>query len=292
MMIPRDYSVHSDLLIHWTGSDIDECDSQWQQHGVSTECLPEIDNKYLKRLSDILTYGLWMTLEAKHDLDLGSGQKQTAPECSRICFTELKLSESRRHASRYGRLGIGVKRKFLFDRGGRPVIYYGPIDYLQKDSFLRGCADQLEDKRLLHFFKPMDMPKDDMFNPKGDSFNYEYYAESEWRIIYTDNAPIENLAITATDTAPSPYSEYIKGLQREDRAKVKHLVPLDEWLSCIIYPTVSIKNTAVADRIIRTAILEAKKRDDPQRKVPRHNVPAWEFGNWPIEIDLNMCSNF
>jgi hypothetical protein len=35
--------------------------------------------------------------------------KTSIPSIPKVCFTELKISESRNHARRYGRLGIGLR---------------------------------------------------------------------------------------------------------------------------------------------------------------------------------------
>src|SRR6185436_8671488 len=48
------------------------------------------------RVQAILTYGLWMTVESDRSFRVGSKQI-TIPGTPQCCFTELKLSESRRH---------------------------------------------------------------------------------------------------------------------------------------------------------------------------------------------------
>jgi len=60
-----DYAIHSDFLIHWTGKDIDnEYDQQWYQSDISkTNKSCDVTGKYLKRLYDILQFGIWMTSE-------------------------------------------------------------------------------------------------------------------------------------------------------------------------------------------------------------------------------------
>src|SRR5262245_45399595 len=130
-----DYAVHSDYLIHWTGRDI-EGDSKWREtHQSKTNDVAEA--AYLDRLYNILRHGLWMTEEA--DCEVCPGV--TIPATPKCCFTELKLSESRRHAGQYGRLGIGVKRPFVFDRFGRPLAYFG-FNTITNDKFLRACANE------------------------------------------------------------------------------------------------------------------------------------------------------
>jgi hypothetical protein len=120
--VSYDYAVHSDFLIHWTGKDIDaEHHPTWYNSDHRSKTDPIVDEHYLNRLRDILTYGLWMTDEGERKFQVGSTEI-TIPATPQCCFTELKLSESRKHAARYGRLGIGVKRPFLFQRCGRPLV--------------------------------------------------------------------------------------------------------------------------------------------------------------------------
>ena len=112
-----DYAVHSDFLIHWTGKDIDNEHHLTWHDADSSETDQNVVDLYLRRLEDILTYGLWMTDGGEGRFQVGSSAI-TIPATPQCCFTELKLSESRAHARRYGRLGIGVKRPFLFQRFG------------------------------------------------------------------------------------------------------------------------------------------------------------------------------
>src|SRR5690606_5826187 len=98
-----------------------------------------------------------------------SSKKAIIPQTPKTCFTELKISQSRAHARNYGRLGIGVKRPFLFTRYGRPVAYYGFRQETINDKFLETCEKELSDKSLLNFFKPMN---------SSNILNYDYYSES------------------------------------------------------------------------------------------------------------------
>jgi hypothetical protein len=150
-----DYAVHSDFLVHWSGKDIDaDRQRMWEDGNHRSETDPDVDDRYLCRLRDILTYGLWMTDEGERRFGVGP-KEITIPSISKCCFTELKLSESRRHAVRYGRLGIGVKRPFVFQRLGRPMAYFGFGEQSNADRFLAACSQELRDPTLLNFFKPM-----------------------------------------------------------------------------------------------------------------------------------------
>ena len=114
-----DYAIHSAFLIHWTGKDID-ClyNSDWKDNN-SGKSLTNKDSTaaYIKRLHSILKYGLWMTKEQKDGLSFSRTEDPIIiPTILQVCFTELKISESRKHSRQYGRLGIGVKKPFVLNR--------------------------------------------------------------------------------------------------------------------------------------------------------------------------------
>lgn len=271
-----DYAVRSDFLIHWTGFDIDQnLDPNWYsdhrpdlRRSVPTECW----NKYKNRLKNILKYGLWMTVE--QDVRCGS---VILPDTPRTCFTELKISQSRNHANRYGRLGIGFKRPFLFHRFGRPMVYYGFSNDQFKDKYLEACVEELSDKSLLHFFKPM--------NETAADLNYQLYSESEWRIIFFDQLLKEGKIIDPRDPANTAHNEYFKQLSESEQQKLKYLIPLSSWFSMIIYPSLQLKNDLQNDEEIRRLIAAIKSsRNDP--------TPTIERANWPIELNLAASGHF
>ena len=140
--MPYDYAVHSDFLIHWTGKDIDDFyEPKWAESDKSkTDAIPKLNSAYLDRLHSILKYGLWLTEEGETLLQIGD-TGVPIPKIPKTCFTELKLSESRTHAKQYGRLGIGVKRPYLFARCGRPLAYYGFRSDAQNDVFMKPSVE-------------------------------------------------------------------------------------------------------------------------------------------------------
>jgi hypothetical protein len=270
-----DYAVHSDFLIHWTGKDIDDkYDPRWADESHRSLPGQEVADLYLRRLKDILKCGLWMT-EGEEGFQIGSDtiNVPTTPKC---CFTELKLSESRRHARRYGRLGIGVKRPFLFDRLGRPVAYFGYSSRQSKDQFLRACARDLTNKSLLSFFKPM--------NSDSKALNYDLYSESEWRIILSDELLGKSI-IDPRDRTNKEANGYYNSLTPEQQKKLKYLLPLDGWFSAIIYPSLRVKNPVQWNNGLGTGIADEIKRI----KLKSDHGNRVEQGNWPIEIDLDSC---
>lgn len=271
-----DYAIHSAFLIHWTGKDID-ClyDPHWYKSDKS-KTSEDCTVAYVNRLNHILNYGLWMTEEQKNDLLL-NGNDVTIPTISQTCFTELKLSESRKHARRYGRLGIGVKRPFVFKRLGRPLVYYGFHEMRRDDKFLEACAKELKNADLLNFFKPMN---------SSEVLNYDFYSESEWRIIYFKELLSRKLIIDPRDKNNIEEHQYFISLTTIQQSKLKYLIPLDGWFAMIIYPSLSVKNKAQQDisNCIQQQITIIKSRNDHGNRV--------EGGNRPIEVDLDACRNF
>jgi hypothetical protein len=156
-------TTHSDILVYWTGKDIDSRDDdlniQFLESGDSDliknqneiKChiknetifrslnkkiikpaerpslIKNIDiiTEYFNRLKDILRYGLWLTSE-NNDYIGKNLNRIHLPSIPRACFTELKLSEARKHAFKYGRLGIGVSKKNVFGESGRKTFKLHP----------------------------------------------------------------------------------------------------------------------------------------------------------------------
>jgi hypothetical protein len=274
-----DYAIHSDFLIHWTGKDLDaQYDSDWDKSDRCTiEKESSLSQAYIERLHNILRYGLWLTEEAEEQF-LADGKGITIPSTPKLCFTELKLSESRNHARRYGRLGIGVKRPYLFSRFGRPLAYFGFHAQIQNDPFLKACATDFKDKNLLNFFKPMN---------SSQTLNYDLYSESEWRILFFQELLNRNLLIDPRDDRNSKAHTFFNSLTPPQQKKLKYLAPLDGWFAMIIYPSLDVKNKAQQEDStgIRREIYRVKS------KLGDHGNNV-EGGNWPIEVNLDACRNF
>jgi hypothetical protein len=271
-----DYAIHSDFLVHWTGKDIDNgLDPDWERpHNKAdhSRTTPAATKRYVKRLRDILKHGLWMTEEP--DCSYSGIEVPSTPKC---CFTELKVSESRKHARQYGRLGVGVKRPFMFRRHGRPLTYFG-FNSTSDDRLLNACARDLIDKKLLNFFKPMNSSTD---------LNYDLYGESEWRLIFFNSLLLDGRMVDPRDPRNVDANLYFKSLLPAEQDKLKYLIPLDGWLGLIIYPSLDVKNAAQqgSDPSIKSEV-ERIKSD------PRDHANRVEQGNWPIETDLDACRNF
>lgn len=266
--MPSDFSVRSDVLVHWTGKDIDaKFDPKWHEADKPTMPVRAV-TAYVDRLRDILRHGLWMTEQAEWQMfDV------TVPAVACTCFTELKLSQSRSHARQYGRLGIAVKRPFVFNRDGRPMVYFEPR--FKQDGLLAHLVEDVKDRRVLQFFKPMNA------DAKG-RMRYDFYSESEWRIVAGSGSRFLR-SIQDTNVTGGEFERYWGELDPTVRGKLKFLIPLDGWHAGLIYPSIEVKNVAQSDLEIRTLISEVAARG------PSVGV---EGRNLPFEIDLDMCMNF
>lgn len=272
-----DYAIHSDYLVHWTGKDLDYIyDSEWYENDKSKTSEP-LTEEYLRRLYTILKHGLWLTSEAEQEWQVG-GKNILVPGTPKTCFTELKLSQSRRHARQYGRLGIGVKRPYVFTRCGRPLAYFGFRQNAQHDRFLAACAAELGDANMLNFFKPMN---------SGRDLNYDWYSESEWRIIFLQELLDRKLLIDPRDVRNEDAHRYFKSLSTTEQEKLKYLAPLDSWFTLIIYPSIDVKNAAQqhTEHGIQEEIRIMKTN-------PYDHANRVERGNWPVEVNLDACRNF
>lgn len=265
-----DHAVHSGFLVHWTGKGIDaKFQNAWYQDDKS-QTTAQSEEAYEKRLLDILQHGLWMTSES--GLSWGATNVPATPKC---CFTELKLSQSRRHAFQCGRLGIGVKRPFLFGRYGHPLAYFG-FGGQSEDVLLDACGRDLKNKGLLNFFKPMN---------SGRTLNYDLYGESEWRILYLDELLEKGKIIDPRESKNVKSHEYFNSLSPADKERLKFLIPLDGWFAVVIYPSLQMKNWAQgAQSLVRSQITRIKSLPDHGNRV--------EGGNWPIEVHLDSCRHF
>lgn len=162
--------IHSKILVHWTGKDIESNPSanKRQQYG--------------ERLIDDLQNGLFTKRTTEAVI-----RKKKIKNLVRICFTEIRLGQARTHAERYGKLGIGFARDFIMNKGGRPVIYI-PFEIRKDSHLLENLIKTVYDKStgddeihksakwIMTYVKRMS-------NGKGE----DYYEEMEWRLVHDES---------------------------------------------------------------------------------------------------------
>jgi hypothetical protein len=283
-----DYAIHSDFLIHWTGKDIDQKhDKEWFGSNKSLTN-KSCDDAYLERIRNTLDYGLWMTEGQAEQLIFGD-TSVIIPTVPKTCFTELNLAEMKTQAKQYGRLGIGVRRHFVFNRRGRPVIYYGFNSDLSSDEFLRTCATKLNSDGILNFFKFI--TGSTTISVRQVPIIYDFYREAEWRIIYLQKLRETGLIIDPADPVNKREYKYFKSLSPSEQKQLKYLIPLKgTWFAMIIYPSLALKAKSKSDRIIRKLVshIKPKMRDDQRCSLTTQR----EDFTKPIETDLDSYKDF
>jgi hypothetical protein len=205
--------IHTKFLIHWAGKKF---------HMPTDPLNDELRDKYVETLINIFENGFEMGRGKEEIVDLDGKLLETF--VSRVCFTEIKLSLARKHAERYGLLGIGVDRDFVLKRYGNPVFYMKSgdsnvavnankvLDFLKKLKHEKKDTILLEYRTLLAYFKNM--------NDK-DSDDLTYYDELEWRITHLNRLEDEG-RLSVVDEANYVYLLKLKP------ADVKVLVFPDE----------------------------------------------------------------
>lgn len=162
--------IRSELLMHWTGKK--------QISGVTDES--KVTCVYLDLIRSFYANGLrFSTPDSDEILHGAGGGSAVIPKTAMICFTELRLSDVKKHTDQFGELGIGFKRDWLMDHGANPVFYVrnaggGVVNTNLANKIIPqvGNIDGLG--IVLSFLKLMsEIPGDEL----------TYYDEMEWRMV-------------------------------------------------------------------------------------------------------------
>ena len=181
----------------------------------------------------------WMKKTTDSENIRVNGQEFEKPLVARTCFTELKLSEARQHAKKFGRLGIGVKRYYLFNRLGSPMKYVQfNTQNLSFPPYSTYDKDNPQDERF-SFYKHM---------CSGSPLTYDLFSESEWRIIYSENIKEKlkkpdglSLFVNPKESSDKELVQFYGSISGE---KPEYFLRLNYWLAMIIYPSLDVKNKA------------------------------------------------
>jgi hypothetical protein len=163
-------NIHSKILVHWTGNGNDDIESK-----------PESDRPqlYLDRLIDDCQHGLYTKRTSENAI-----RYKKIDNIVRLCFTEIRLSQAEKHAKRYGKLGIGFRRDFIMNKGGRPVIYipYKADDCLLEES-IKIVYEKSKDNEEINKSSTWIMAH---VKRMSDGNSEDYYEEMEWRLVYDE----------------------------------------------------------------------------------------------------------
>jgi len=169
-------AIHSSILVHWTGnSGEDDIEKKFRDDEKTRA------EKYVERLKDDYEKGLYAQKKLEASIRYWNVRSV------KICFTEIRLSQTHVHAERYGKLGIGFSRQFILDRGGRPVIYV-PFEPKKDGKLLESSIDDLRQYSEMH--KEIKNAVDSIMahvvrmSPDGKGNGDELYEEMEWRLVH------------------------------------------------------------------------------------------------------------
>ena len=115
-------TLRSNFLVHWTGRDLEE---RYTFHPFPIEVKRA---EYVQRLIGTLKEGLWMNKQPIELYDKLNKSIERVYEWPATCFTEIKLTQIKKHTDRYGRLGFGFSREFVMQHYGAPVLYIAETD--------------------------------------------------------------------------------------------------------------------------------------------------------------------
>lgn len=215
------HTIHSKFLIHWTGKDI-------------SEEANNLKEKYIERLKDILQKGLRMNPGIEKIY--GKNKKWVEVKIARVCFTEVKLTQTEEHAIRYGGLGIGFHRNYVLEREGNPVLYVQNSDkghIIENIDFLFKQIKTLSNETN----KALEVICGYLKNMSGyNEEELKYYDEMEWRVVHIDG-------LTGPNNYIQDYDEKTDGGDKFYRLKV-----LPEDIKLIVFPNNLTLKTALKDK--------------------------------------------
>lgn len=125
-------TIHDSMLFRWMGYDIEkpELKDQPAPRREKLTVKPKLTDDhvkvYLNRLRDALNPKIGLKVSAYSVAD-AVGKISPIIENPKPClfFTEQAAGDPEEHWRLYGRLGFGFSKRFIFNCGGRPVIYAG-----------------------------------------------------------------------------------------------------------------------------------------------------------------------
>jgi hypothetical protein len=164
--------TRSNLLVHWTGKGLLGCET--------TEGIQQ----HVERLTSIYREGLYLSVPEIEDVLCSVNPNNVAlPNLPCICFSELRISNSDRLTSEYGKMGIVFRREYLMKYGANPVFYLQSVpNFGIVNTNISQLREIVKPERIpaanviLAYCKPM--------NRKGEE-DLSHYEDHEWRIVQT-----------------------------------------------------------------------------------------------------------
>ncbi len=213
----------SDTLVHWTGRTGDG--------SAAFMALKAICEETTLRLTYCPNYV----------------QDTFRPQTAMACFTDIPLSSSREHCSRFGRCGIGFKKAAMIRYGANPVFYTTGTHFTRVRaiaSLLARMKDLEKDREWLEKVEPYRFTEEETVSllevmeylqeysyKNVDAADYVTYHQREWRLAFS-SLPF---ASGASEPGPGMSSIYVRNGQSYKTftfapADVAYLVvPLRFW---------------------------------------------------------------
>lgn len=215
-------NIHESMLCRWVGYDIENFEHAHQPAPLRKP-LKDVRKlsgkqiyKYLGYLRDALDNRKGLRVSQASDIDRVGATEPVAKPLPCLFFTELAAAAARAHCQLYGRLGFVFSKKFVFEHGGRPVIYtsstlkkpdpiIGALNILRKALQDASTDSKIALEKWARFLKSTEMPAKnhakvgfDYTKPKAarnktkaekqaTSFpkhnNIPFLGEREWRLL-------------------------------------------------------------------------------------------------------------
>ena len=129
-------------------------------------------------LKSIYLEGLRYNKIQNNEIVVGANATAKIPQVEMICFTELKLTNAKRHIEHYGPMGIGFRRDWLMKCGANPVFYMQNRNEGVVNTNLSIVSSHVGDipglKVFPSFIKPMS---------EQNKKELIHYDEFEWRMV-------------------------------------------------------------------------------------------------------------
>jgi hypothetical protein len=119
----------------------------------------------------------------------GRQNRSIEAKISRICFSEVRLSQAENHARQYGKLGIGFHRDFVLERMGNPVLYVQNgkngvlIENLHRVATFLLKKEKLKEDEETHGSLEIVLGYVKNMSHQNDP-DLKFYEEMEWRIVH------------------------------------------------------------------------------------------------------------
>jgi len=163
-------NIHDSMLFRWMGYDIEKPElaklpaPRREKLTVKPKLTDKQVEDYLGRLRDALNPKIGLKVSAYSAADAVGKIPPIINPKPCLFFTEQAAGDPEEHWRLYGRLGFGFSKRFIFNCGGRPVIYAGgskdpvltSIGYLRQTiskKFKDGHKIRVEFETLARFIK-------------------------------------------------------------------------------------------------------------------------------------------